>query len=99
VASATSTAVTYALAYLDGYAFDHVDFSETRLHMSLLVGASMAVIMLIYMLHMHTGRRANLTIYLVSAANSAAGRGSSRRCVVDAFSGAHASADRARRPA
>jgi len=35
--------------------------------MSLLMGASMAVVMLTFMLHMHTSRRANLTIYLLSA--------------------------------
>ncbi len=64
---ATSTAVMYGLTYLNSYAFDHVHFSETRLYMALLMGASMAVIMLTYMLHMHTSRRANLTIYLVSA--------------------------------
>ena len=64
---ATSTTVMYALTYLNSYAFDHVYFSETRLYMALLMGASMAVIMLTYMLHMHTSRRANLTIYLVSA--------------------------------
>jgi len=63
---ATSTVVMYALTYLNSYAFDHVYFSETRLYMSLLMGASMAAIMLTYMLHMHTSRRANLTIYLVS---------------------------------
>ena len=64
---ATSTAVMYGLTYLNSYQLDHVFFSETRLYMSLLMGASMAVIMLSYMLHMHTSRSANLTIYLVSA--------------------------------
>jgi heme/copper-type cytochrome/quinol oxidase subunit 4 len=64
---ATSTAVMYGLTYLNSYAFDHVYFSETRLYMALLMGASMAVIMLSYMLHMHESRAINLTIYLVSA--------------------------------
>jgi uncharacterized protein (DUF305 family) len=35
--------------------------------MALLMGASMAVIMLTFMLHMHESRSANLAIYLVSA--------------------------------
>ncbi len=64
---ATSTAVMYALTYLNSYELDHVYFSETRLYMALLMGASMAVIMLSYMLHMHESRSANLTIYLASA--------------------------------
>jgi len=64
---ATSTAVMYALTYLNSYHLDHVYFSETRLYMALLMGASMAVIMLTYMLHMHPSRPANLTIYLTSA--------------------------------
>jgi hypothetical protein len=63
----TSTAVMYGLSYLNSYQVDHVYFSETRLYMSLLMGASMAAIMLSFMLHMHPSRRANLTIYLVSA--------------------------------
>jgi uncharacterized protein (DUF305 family) len=40
---------------------------ETRLYMALLMGASMATIMLTYMLHMHPSRPANLAIYLASA--------------------------------
>ena len=64
---ATSTAVMYGLTYLNSYRLDHVLYSETRLYMSLLMGASMAVVMLTFMLHMHTSRRANLTIYLLSA--------------------------------
>jgi hypothetical protein len=64
---ATSTTVMYGLTYLNTYEFDHVYFSETRLYMALLMGASMAVIMLTFMLHMHKSRSANLTIYLASA--------------------------------
>jgi hypothetical protein len=64
---ATSTTVMYTLTYLNTYQFDHVYFSETRLYMSLLMGASMAVVMLTFMLHMHKSRRANLAIYLASA--------------------------------
>lgn len=64
---ATSTAVMYGLTYLNSYRLDHVLYSETRLYMSLLMGASMTVVMLTFMLHMHTSRRANLTIYLLSA--------------------------------
>ena len=65
---ATSTAVMYGLTYVNTYAFDHVFFSEMRLYMALLMGAAMAVVMLTFMLHMHTSRRANVAIYLASAA-------------------------------
>ena len=65
---ATSTTVMYTLTYLNTYQVDHVYFSETRLYMSLLMGASMAVVMLTFMLRMHNSRRANLAIYLASAA-------------------------------
>ena len=64
---ATSTAVMFGLTYLNSYSLDHVFYSETRLYMALLMGASMAVVMLTFMLHMHTSRSANLTIYLLSA--------------------------------
>ena len=65
---ATSTLVMYGLTYVNTYVFGHVYFSETRAYMSLLMGAAMAVVMLTYMLHMHPSRRANLAIYLTSAA-------------------------------
>ncbi len=64
---ATSTAVMFGLTYVNSYALDHVFYSETRLYMSLLMGAAMAVVMLSFMLSMHPSRRANLSIYLLSA--------------------------------
>lgn len=64
---ATSTAVMFGLTYVNSYAIGHVFFSETRLYMSLLMGAAMAVVMLTFMLHMHKSRGANVAIYLLSA--------------------------------
>ncbi|HVL74586.1 MAG TPA: DUF305 domain-containing protein [Noviherbaspirillum sp.] len=64
----TSTVVMYGLMYLNTYSVDHVVFSETRVYMALLMGACMAVIMLTFMLHMHTNRTVNMAIYLGSAA-------------------------------
>ncbi len=64
---ATSTAVMFGLTYVNSYALDHVFYSETRLYMSLLMGAAMAVVMLTFMLHMHKSRGANIAIYLLSA--------------------------------
>ena len=59
---ATSTVVMFGLMYLNTYAWDHVFFSETRAWMALLMGATMAVVMLAFMGHMLQNRRANLTI-------------------------------------
>ena len=60
---ATSTVVMYALMYLNTYAWGQVFFSETRLWMALLMGATMAVIMLSFMLGMYESRRINLAIF------------------------------------
>jgi hypothetical protein len=65
---ATSTAVMFALTYVNTLQLDHVFWSETRFYMSLLMGAAMAVVMLSFMLHMHKSRRANIAIYASAAA-------------------------------
>jgi uncharacterized protein (DUF305 family) len=64
---ATSTVVMYALMYLNTYALDHVRFSETRTYMALLMGASMAIVMLAFMLRMHQNRRVNIGIFAGAA--------------------------------
>ena len=53
---ATSTVVMYGLMYLNTYAVEHVYWSETRAWMALLMGATMALIMLGFMLSMYTRR-------------------------------------------
>jgi uncharacterized protein (DUF305 family) len=64
---ATSTIVMLGLMYLNTYQLDHVFFSETRTYMALVMGATMAVIMLAFMLKMHTNRRVNIGIFVGSA--------------------------------
>jgi hypothetical protein len=59
---ATSTVVMYGLMYLNTYAWEHVFWSETRAWMALLMGATMSVIMLGYMLAMYRNRAINLAI-------------------------------------
>jgi uncharacterized protein (DUF305 family) len=59
----TSTIVMYGLMYLNTYAFGHVYFSETRLYMTLMMGATMAIVMLAFMLGMYTARRTNMAIF------------------------------------
>jgi hypothetical protein len=63
---ATSTVVMYGLMYLNTYALDHVTFSETRAYMALVMGATMAIIMLSYMLGMYKNTKVNIGIYLAS---------------------------------
>lgn len=63
---ATSTAVMYGLMYLNNYAWDHVLWSETRFYMAFLMGATMAVIMLSFMLNMYKNKKANFGIYATS---------------------------------
>lgn len=60
----TSTLVMFGLMYLNTYAADHVFFSETRAYMALVMGASMAIIMLLYMLGMYPKRSVNAAILI-----------------------------------
>jgi uncharacterized protein (DUF305 family) len=64
---ATSTVVMFALTYLNVYAADHVFWSETRGYMALIMGAAMATVMLVYMLHMYRDVRRNTLVLAVSA--------------------------------
>jgi len=58
----TSTIIMFGLMYLNTYALDHVMFSQTRGWMALLMGAVMAIIMMLFMLGMYQNRRANAAI-------------------------------------
>ena len=64
---ATSTVAMFGLMYLNTFATDHVFFSETRAYMALVMGASMAVIMLAFMLKMHPHKGLNAAIFVGSA--------------------------------
>jgi len=58
----TSTLVMFGLMYMNTYEFSHVWFSETRAYMALYMGATMAVVMLAFMLHMYNDRLANMGV-------------------------------------
>lgn len=60
------------LMYLNTYQLDHVFFGETRTYMALVMGATMTLIMLVFMQGMYKNRRANLAILIGSAAVFAA---------------------------
>lgn len=63
----TSAVAMLILMYLNTYAWEHVFFSETRTYMAILMGATMAVIMLAFMLSMYSDTRRNLAIFIGSA--------------------------------
>ena len=52
---ASSMLVMYGVSYLNTFALDHVYFSQTRLFMTLMMGATMAAIMLGFMWKMYQG--------------------------------------------
>ncbi len=58
----TSTAVMLGLMYLNTYQLDHVFWSQTRFWMAIVMGAAMAVVMLLFMRGMYQNRRANAVI-------------------------------------
>lgn len=59
----TSAVVMFLLMYLNTYAWEHLFFSETRTYMAIMMGATMAVIMLAYMLGMYSNKRLNIAIF------------------------------------
>ena len=65
---ATSTVLMYGLMYLNTYSLDHVFFSQTRAWMALLMGAAMAIVMLLFMRGMYPNQRLNASILAVGAA-------------------------------
>lgn len=63
---ATSTVVMYGLMYLNTYALSHVEYSQTRMWMAFVMGATMAIIMLGFMWGMYRNRRTNVGIVVGS---------------------------------
>ena len=64
---ATSTVVMFGLMYLNTYASEHIFFSETRFYTAFVMGATMAVIMLLFMLNMYKNWKINATVLIGSA--------------------------------
>ena len=59
---AVSFIVMYVVMYLNTYELDHVYFSLTRFYMTCLMIASMAVLMLLFMLKMYKDKKMNTGI-------------------------------------
>jgi uncharacterized protein (DUF305 family) len=64
---AAGTIVMYGLMYLNVYTADHIFFSQTRAWMAVIMGATMAVVMLAFMWGMYPNKSANVGILAGSA--------------------------------
>lgn len=60
---ATSTVVMFILMYLNTYLLSHIFWSETRAYMAVLMGATMSIIMLGFMLSMYSNKAINAAIF------------------------------------
>ncbi len=63
----TSTAIMFGLMYLNTYSLEHIYWSETRFYMTFVMGAVMAVVMLLFMWSMYKSMTANVAILAGSA--------------------------------
>ncbi len=63
----TSTAIMFALMYVNTYSIDHVFWSETRFWMAFVMGAMMMVVMLLFMWSMYKNNTKNWIILGVAA--------------------------------
>lgn len=59
---ATSTLLMFFMMYFNLFSFSHFFFSQTRLFMALMMGAAMAIIMLVFMWKMYPNKKANIVI-------------------------------------
>lgn len=63
----TSTAIMFALMYVNSYTIDHVFWSETRFWMAFVMGAMMMVVMIAFMWGMYKNKAKNWIIVGVAA--------------------------------
>ena len=61
-----STVIMFGMMYLNVYSIDHLFFSRTRVFMALMMGAVMAIIMLLFMGKMYENKTLNKIILGVS---------------------------------
>lgn len=61
------TIIMYGLMYLNVYAADHIFFSQTRAWMAVIMGATMAIVMLAFMWSMYPNKSVNIGILAGSA--------------------------------
>lgn len=75
---AVSATLMFGLMYSTTYQLSHVWFSETRLFMTFIMAGIMALVMLVFMLHMYESKRANVAIVIGSIALMSLGLGLAR---------------------
>lgn len=63
----TSAFIMYWLTFLNTFQFDHIFYSETRVYMALIMGSTMAIVMLLFMWPMYKNKKANTVILGTSA--------------------------------
>ncbi|WP_372825539.1 DUF305 domain-containing protein [Polaromonas sp.] len=63
---AAGTIIMFGLMYLNTYALDHIFYSETRAYMAVIMGATMALVMLLFMWKMYPNKVANISILIGS---------------------------------
>lgn len=61
-----STILMFLMMYLNVYKIDHIFFSQTRVFMAIMMGAAMAIVMLLFMWKMYTNKKMNLAILITS---------------------------------
>ncbi|EMF0621984.1 DUF305 domain-containing protein [Enterococcus hirae] len=61
-----STVIMFGMMYLNVYSIDHLFFSRTRVFMALMMGAVMAIIMILFMWKMYENKTLNKIILGVS---------------------------------
>ncbi|EMF0090495.1 DUF305 domain-containing protein [Enterococcus hirae] len=61
-----STVIMFGMMYLNVYSIDHLFFSRTRVFMAMMMGAVMAIIMLLFMWKMYENKTLNKIILGVS---------------------------------
>ena len=63
---ATGMFVMYWTMFAGTYALSHVQFSQSRVYMALVMGGTMGLVMLAWMLNMYKNTKANIGIVVVS---------------------------------
>ncbi|MGV3084276.1 DUF305 domain-containing protein [Enterococcus dispar] len=61
-----STILMFGMMYLNVYKIDHIFFSQTRVFMGIMMGAAMAIVMLLFMWKMYTNKKINIAILITS---------------------------------
>jgi hypothetical protein len=70
---ATAMVAMYGLTYVNTMELAHVRWNETRVYMTLVMGASMGLIMLGFMLGHYRSRKLNVAVVLISLFSGAMG--------------------------